>query len=69
MSRSQRIYKMLDRKVLGMGNGGEVEFAVPLDQFRSVDGKLGGYTRIDFNSQLSGAFNDETLPLPGTNFH
>jgi hypothetical protein len=60
---------MLDRKVLGMGNGGEVKFAVPLDQFRSVDGKLSGYARIDFNTQLASTVYNKVLPLPRTNLH
>jgi hypothetical protein len=52
-----------------MRNGGEVEFAVPLDQFGSVDGKLGGYTRIDFNTKLASTIYNKVLPLPGTNLH
>ena len=60
---------MLDRKVFRSRNGGEVKFAVPLDQLRSVEGKLGGYTRIDYNTQLAGTVCNEVLPLPGTNLH
>ena len=52
-----------------MRNGGKVEFAVPFDQLRGVDGKLGGYTRIDFNTQLASTVCNEVLPFPGTNLH
>jgi len=52
-----------------MRNGGKIEFAVPFDQLRGVDGKLAGYTRIDFNTQLASTANDEVLPFPGTNLH
>jgi hypothetical protein len=55
--------------IAGIGDGGQIYFTVPVEQFGSMGGKHSADALIDGDAQLLGAVDDKILPRAGTNFH